>query len=203
MAPWVALLASSILVIAANAGLLGVSRLAFSMGLHQQLPAPLVRLHGVFRTPYIAILCFGAVAMALLVPSFSASDILLKLGDLYSFGAMLAFTIAHASIIALRFREPHLPRPFRPWGEIPVAGRRVPVTAALGFLSTLAVWVVVVATHRWGRTVGFLWLLGGAATYALYRWRCGLPLLAGGPGPAPRAAATPNLPLPAAPPERR
>ena len=202
MAPWVAVLASSILVIATNAGILGVSRLAFSMGLHQQLPAPLVRLHGVFRTPYIAIIFFCGVAMALLIPSFSAPDILLKLGDLYSFGAMLAFTIAHASIIALRFREPNVPRPFRPWGEIPVAGRRIPLSAVLGFLSTLAVWVVVVATHRWGRAVGFLWLLGGAATYGLYRWRRGLPMLGGPPAEAPQPAA-PELPAAAAPGERR
>jgi APA family basic amino acid/polyamine antiporter len=202
-APWVAVLASSILMIAMNAGILGVSRLAFSMSLHQQLPSPLVRLHRVFRTPYIAILCFCMVAITLLLPSFSAPDILLKLGDLYSFGAMLAFTIAHASIIALRFRAPDLPRPFRPWGEIPLAGRRVPVSALLGFLTTFAAWVVVIVTHRFGRLVGFLWLLGGVAIYALYRRRKGLPLMArpaGGGRPSPAPA---GMPLAAAPPERR
>ena len=197
MAPWVAVLAASILVVATNAGILGISRLAFSMGNRHQLPAPLVRLHGIFRTPYIAIVFFSGVAMALLIPSFYAPGIILLLGDLYAFGAMLAFTLAHASIIALRFREPDLPRPFRPWGEIPVAGRRVPVSAVLGFLSTLAVWVVVVVTHRWGRTVGFLWLAAGTATYWTYRrWR-GLSVLARvqpeGPSPA-RPAAAPQRP---------
>ncbi len=177
MAPWVAVLAASILVIATNAGILGISRLAFSMGAHHQLPAALVRLHGRFRTPYIAIVFFSAVALALLFPSFYVPGIVLRLGDLYGFGAMLAFTFAHASIIALRFREPDLPRPFRAWGEIPVAGRRVPVTAILGFLSTLAVWVVVVVTHRWGRTVGFVWLAAGTAVYCAYRRHRGFPVL--------------------------
>ncbi len=194
MAPWVALLAASILLIAVNAGILGVSRLAFSMGSHHQLPAPLVRLHGTFRTPYIAIIFFSVVAVGLLVPSFYGPGILLRLGDLYSFGAMLAFTIAHASIIALRIRRPDLPRPFRPWGEIPVGGGRVPVTAVLGFLSTLAVWVVVVVTHRWGRWVGALWLAGGAGMYCAYRWRLGLPI-AGGPQPeGARVAHPPAVP---------
>lgn len=197
MAPWVAVLAASILVMATNAGILGISRLAFSMGTHQQLPAALVRLHGTFRTPYIAIIFFSAVAMVLLLPSFFARGIVLLLGDLYAFGAMLAFTLAHASIIALRFREPNLPRPFRAWGEIPVAGRRVPVSAILGFLSTLAVWVVVVVTHRWGRIVGFLWLAGGTAIYCAYRRSRGLSVLARvqpeGPRP-PGPAAAPKPP---------
>jgi APA family basic amino acid/polyamine antiporter len=194
MAPWVAILASSILLIAVNAGILGVSRLAFSMGGHHQLPAPLVRLHGTFRTPHIAIVFFSLVAVGLLVPSFYGPGILLKLGDLYSFGAMLAFTIAHASIIALRFRQPDLPRPFRPWGEIPVAGGRVPVTAVLGFLSTLAVWVVVVVTHRWGRWVGALWLAGGVGMYCMYRWRLGLPIAGSAPLEPARMAHAPAAP---------
>ena len=178
MAPWVAVLAASILTMATNAGILGVSRLAFSMGAHHQLPAPLVRLHGTFRTPHIAIVFFSIVAMVLLFPSFYTPDTVLFLGDLYAFGAMLAFTFAHASIISLRFREPDLPRPFRAWGNIPVAGRQVPVTAILGFLSTLAVWVVVVVTHRWGRIVGFVWLVAGTAVYCGYRRRRGFPLVA-------------------------
>ena len=194
VAPWVALLAASILLITANAGILGVSRLAFSMGGHHQLPAPLVRLHGTFRTPYIAIIFFSVVAVGLLVPSFYGPGILLKLGDLYSFGAMLAFTIAHASIIALRIRRPDLPRPFRPWGEIPVGGGRVPVTAVLGFLSTLAVWVVVVVTHRWGRWVGALWLAGGAGMYCAYRWRLGLPITWSPQPERARAAHPPPVP---------
>ena len=197
MAPWVAVLAASILIVATNAGILGISRLAFAMGVHHQLPAALVKLHGTFRTPYIAIVFFSAVAMALLARSFVSPGIFLTLGDLYSFGAMLAFTIAHASIISLRFREPDLPRPFRPWGEIPVAGRRVPVSAILGFLSTLAVWVVVVVT-RAGRTVGFLWLVAGTATYCAYRWRRGLSVLARVQPEGPRPPVPAEAPQPPA-----
>jgi APA family basic amino acid/polyamine antiporter len=176
MAPWVAVLAASILLIASNAGLLGISRLAFSLGQHQQLPGILVKIHPRFRTPYIGIVAFSVAAILLLVPGLFAPGILLKLGDLYSFGAMLSFTLAHASIIALRIKEPQLPRPFEPWANIRWRGARIPLTAILGSLGTCSVWLIVIATHPWGRTVGFVWLAIGIAMYVGYRRRHGLPL---------------------------
>jgi APA family basic amino acid/polyamine antiporter len=185
VAPWVALLAASILLIASNAGLLGISRLAFSLGQHQQLPGFMVRIHPKFRTPYIAIIAFSAAAILLLTPGLVAPRILLKLGDLYSFGAMLAFTIAHASIIALRVKAPDLPRPFAPWGNLWWRGSRIPVSAVLGMLGTFAVWLIVVVTHPWGRTVGFIWLAGGIVIYIFYRRRQGLSLTLTVKAPAP------------------
>ncbi len=52
---YVGILAATILFIATNAGILGVSRLSYSMGQHRQLPEFLRVLHPRFRTPYIAI----------------------------------------------------------------------------------------------------------------------------------------------------
>lgn len=176
MAPWVAVLAGSILLIASNAGLLGISRLAFSLGQHQQLPAFLMKIHPTFRTPHLAIIVFSVGAILLLVPGFYAPGILLKLGDLYSFGAMLAFTLAHASIIALRVKRPNLPRPFEPWGNVRWRGSRIPISAILGMLGTFSVWLIVIFTHPWGRTVGFIWLAIGITSYVFYRRRQGLSL---------------------------
>ena len=48
---YVGVLAATILFIATNAGLLGVSRLSYSMGQHRQLPELLRALHPRFRTP--------------------------------------------------------------------------------------------------------------------------------------------------------
>ena len=188
VAPWVAVLAASILLIASNAGLLGISRLAFSLGQHQQLPAFMVKIHPKFRTPYVAIILFSGAAILLLTPGLLAPGILLRLGDLYSFGAMLAFTLAHASIIALRVKEPDLHRPFEPWGNLRWRGSRIPVSAVLGMLGTFAVWLIVVITHPWGRMVGFIWLAGGIATYVFYRRRQGLSLTHPVKAPAPAFA---------------
>ncbi|MCA1690158.1 MAG: APC family permease, partial [Actinobacteria bacterium] len=59
---YVGLLAATILFIAANAGIIGVSRLVYSMGLHRQVPDRLRQLHPRFSTPWIGILVFGAIA---------------------------------------------------------------------------------------------------------------------------------------------
>src|ERR687885_335162 len=65
---YVGILAATILFIATNAGLIGVSRLTYSMGQHRQLPQLLRQLHPRFRTPYIAIGVFGLVACLTIVP---------------------------------------------------------------------------------------------------------------------------------------
>ncbi|MEA2356319.1 MAG: basic amino acid/polyamine antiporter, family, partial [Solirubrobacteraceae bacterium] len=57
---YVGLLAATILFIATNAGIIGVSRLVYSMGLHRQLPDRLRQLHPRHGTPWIGILIFGA-----------------------------------------------------------------------------------------------------------------------------------------------
>ena len=91
---YVGILAATILFIATNAGILGVSRLSYSMGQHRQLPELLRLLHPRFRTPYIAIAVFSAVACVAIVPG--QADFL---GVIYAFGAMLSFTIAHVAVV--------------------------------------------------------------------------------------------------------
>ena len=53
---YVGLLAATILFIATNAGIIGVSRLVYSMGIHRQVPDRLRQLHPKYGTPWIGIL---------------------------------------------------------------------------------------------------------------------------------------------------
>ena len=170
--PWIGILAATILFIGTNAGIIGVSRLAYSMGLYQQLPPFLSRVHPRYRTPYRPIILFGAVAAILILPGHIE-----LLADLYSFGAMLAFSLAHVSVIAMRIRQPDLPRPFKIPLNIKIRDREIPVTAVVGLLGTFSTWLVVVVTHPWGRTIGFAWLAVGWFMYAVYRRAVGLPLM--------------------------
>src|SRR5882762_7626592 len=117
---YVGLLAATILFIATNAGIIGVSRLVYSMGLHRQVPDRMRQLHPRFRTPWIGIVLFGAIACLTLIPGQAEF-----LGNMYAFGAMLSFTIAHLSVIRLRVRQPDLERPYRGPGTIRVAGREL------------------------------------------------------------------------------
>src|SRR6184192_3523744 len=135
---YVGILAATILFIATNAGLIGVSRLTYSMGQHRQLPEQLRQLHPRFRTPYVAIIVFGAVACLTIVPGQAKF-----LGTIYAFGAMLSFTIAHVSVIALRIREPDHERPYRGPGTLRIRGYELPAFAVLGGLGTGIAWEVV------------------------------------------------------------
>ena len=74
-------------------------------------PRIFARLHPKYRTPWFTIVVFSVFAGILLIPG--QTDFL---GNLYSFGAMLSFTTAHAAVIALRIKEPDRERPYRmPW----------------------------------------------------------------------------------------
>ena len=96
------------------------------------------------------------------------------LGNLYSFGAMLSFTIAHLSIVSLRVRRPDLYRPYRaPW-NVRWRGSEVPLTAVIGALGTGAAFVSVVVLHPEARIIGTAWMTAGLTGYLLYRRRLGL-----------------------------
>ena len=118
---YVGILAATILFIATNAGILGVSRLSYSMGQHRQLPELLRALHPRFRTPYVAIAVFSGVACLAILPG--KADFL---GVIYAFGAMLSFTIAHAAVATLRVKRPDVDRPWKGPGNIRIRGHALP-----------------------------------------------------------------------------
>ncbi|MBS0626236.1 MAG: amino acid permease [Verrucomicrobia bacterium] len=167
LGPWVGLIAACILLIASNAGLIGCSRLTFSMGDYYQLPAVCYKLHPRFRTPYVSLGIF--TVLACLVVAVSRGKMLF-LADLYNFGAQIAFFAAHISLMVLRWRRPTLARPYRAPLNIPLGkGRSIPLTAIIGALATLAVWIIVVITKPEGRTLGFFWIGIGLLMFYLYR----------------------------------
>jgi basic amino acid/polyamine antiporter, APA family len=168
---YVGILAAVILLIATNAGLIGVSRLTYSMGQHRQLPESLRQVHPRYRTPYIAILVFAAIAMITLVPG--QTDFL---ATMYSFGAMLSFTIAHVSVIQLRRKLSATERPWKPPLNFRAFGTDLPLTAVLGGLGTFAAWIVVMALNPRTLAVGIGWMVFGVAVYVLYRRNQRLPL---------------------------
>jgi basic amino acid/polyamine antiporter, APA family len=169
---YVGLLAATILFIATNAALIGVSRLVYSMGIHRQMPDALRRLHPRFRTPWIGILVFGAAAIVTLLPG--QADFL---GYMYAFGAMLSFTIAHISVIRLRRTMPDVERPYRGPGNLRVRGHDLPLFAVFGAFGTSVAFVVTAVLHPEVAATGFAWLALGVLAYVAYRRRIGLDLV--------------------------
>jgi basic amino acid/polyamine antiporter, APA family len=170
---YVGVLAATILFIATNAGLIGISRLSWSLSEHRQLPSLFSNLHPKFRTPWFTIIVFSLLAGLLILPGETT-----LLGNLYSFGAMLSFTTAHVSVIALRLKQPDRERPYRmPW-NVTIRGRPIPLTAVLGAIGTFGAWCAVVALHPEARTIGIPWMVLGMGGYYVYRKRQGLQLRA-------------------------
>jgi APA family basic amino acid/polyamine antiporter len=168
---YVGVLAGTILFIATNAGLIGISRLSWSLAEHRQIPEIFARLHPKHRTPWFTIVVFSVFAAILLIPG--QTDFL---GNLYSYGAMLSFTTAHAAIIALRIKEPDRERPYRaPW-NIRIRGKLIPLTAVIGGLGTFTAWISVLALHVDARYVGSAWMVIGLLGYVYYRRSQGLDL---------------------------
>jgi len=174
--PLIALLAGTILLIATNAGLIGISRLAFSLGSNKLVPPALSRVHHRFKTPYISIILFSIVALLVLTPGFFAADVFKNMGTLYAFGSLLAFMFAHASILSLRVRKPELPRPFKLGWNIRIRGREMPLTAILGLVATTIIWIIILITQPYSRWVGIIWMVVGLVVYYLYRRKQRMPL---------------------------
>jgi basic amino acid/polyamine antiporter, APA family len=168
---YVGLLAATILFLATNAGIIGVSRLVYSMGIHRQMPDSLRKLHPRFRTPWIGILVFSGAAIVLMLPG---KEVLL--GQIYSFGALLSFTMAHAAVARLRATRPDFPRPYRGPGNIRIGNYDAPLFAIVGGTFTAIAFVVIVALNLPVAGIGAAWLMVGVIVYVLYRRRQGLDL---------------------------
>ncbi|HEY93145.1 MAG TPA: APC family permease [Dehalococcoidia bacterium] len=174
--PLIAILAGTILLIATNAGIMGISRLAFSLGNHKLVPPILSRVHPRFKTPYISIILFSIVAILILSPGLFAANVFKNMGTLYAFGSLLAFMFAHASILILRARKPELPRPFKVGWNITIRGRELPISAILGLFATIIIWIIILVTQPYSRWVGIIWMVVGLITYYLYRRKQHMPL---------------------------
>jgi basic amino acid/polyamine antiporter, APA family len=168
---YVGLLAATILFLATNAGIIGVSRLVYSMGIHRQLPDGLRRLHPRYRTPWIGIIVFSGFAVLVCLPGQANF-----LGNVYSFGALLSFTMAHASVIRLRYKLPDVERFYRGPGNLRVGGVDLPLFAVAGGSFTAVAFVVIVMLHPAVSIVGLGWLIVGSIIYVLFRRHHGLDL---------------------------
>jgi basic amino acid/polyamine antiporter, APA family len=166
---YVGILAATILFIATNAGMIGISRLSWSLAEHRQLPRLFSQLHPTFRTPWFTLIFFSGLASLLIL--YGNTEVL---GNLYSFGAMLSFTTAHVAVVALRIKDPDRERPYRmPW-NVRIRGAEIPLTAVIGGIGTAGAWIAVVALHAEARTVGIPWMILGIGGYLIYRRRQGL-----------------------------
>jgi APA family basic amino acid/polyamine antiporter len=164
---YVGILAATILLIATNAGVIGASRITYAMASYRQLPEVFRRLHPKFKTPWLSLLVFaGLLSIVVLLPG--RTDFL---GNMYAFGAMLSFTIAHVSVVALRLSSRDDPEAFKVRPSLRIRGVDWPLFAIFGGLGTGIAWIVVVIQKPGPRWAGLGWLVIGLIGYVVYRRR--------------------------------
>jgi APA family basic amino acid/polyamine antiporter len=164
---YVGVLAATILFIATNAGVIGASRITYSMATYRQIPEVFRRLHPRFKTPWLSIVIFaGVLPIAVILPG----DVEF-VGTLYSFGATLSFTVAHAALIRMRLRPGKEELLYRARPNLRLGGVDWPLFAVFGGIATGISFLVIVVQNPATRWVGIGWLVFGLTLYWFYRRR--------------------------------
>lgn len=134
------------------------ARLLYGMAEDGALPRALAHVHPGRRTPIRATLLIAALAAGTAL-AFERIEVVAELTNLALFAT---FVVMNLAVIALRFREPDAPRPFR----IPGAIGRVPVVPVLGIVSVLA---LAVQTGVGALGAGAILLGAGGVVFAMGR----------------------------------
>ena len=171
-----AVLAASVLFLAASSALAALARVAYYMSRHRQAPSALLQIDRRTGVPRRAIVLLTVLCLVLLAVSASVSDSAVVLAQVYAFGATLTSTLAGLALIRLRFTEPELDRPFRAPLNVSIGGTQVSLMVVLGTAASLAMWGIVLATHDAARALGLAWMVLGFVLYGTYRLTHGLPL---------------------------
>lgn len=166
--------AGSILVLGGVAGILtswnafviGGSRVLFALAESGLVPAAFARLHPKYRTPYVGIIAIGALCC--LSPLFGRT-VLVWLINAGGLATMVAYLFVPLAFLALRKREPDLPRPFR------VSHPRI--VGIGGFLLAVALITAYLPgspsalswPYEWMTIT--IWSVIGVLLFARYRWR--------------------------------
>lgn len=181
LAPVIAVLGFTLLLISSNSGVFGSSRIVYSMARNDLMPKFFTYVEPRFRTPLIALGVFCAVAIGELIAAGLTPNALQSLAEMYAFSAAVNYLLVFVALIRLRFTDTETPRTFRvPWNvpiRRPDQTYEVPIVGVIGLLFLVAVLVMVILTNQIGRTAGPIWVIVGLAFYYFYRRHRGLPIL--------------------------
>jgi len=181
--PFAALLGALILFISSNTGIMGASRLTYSLSQFGIISKWFDAVHPKYRTPVRTIVVFSMIGVIQTVLSFLTPSALDTLGNMYAFGATLGYTMVFIALVKLRFSDPYSPRPYQmPLNlSINYQGRKVkfPVLGVIGMAGVSLILFEVILTHEIGRIAGPAWILLCFLYYAWFRKTSGLPVFKG------------------------
>ena len=169
--------AIGVLVVSAGAALGAALRTLRALAGMGGLPPPLMRRSRRANVePWAIVLLVVLSGVLMLAVSLLGREVD-ALASVYSFGILIAFMLVFASVVALRVREPTVPRTVRMGGSVRFGSSDIPVLALIGLAMSWALWVLDLGTHRAGRILPPLWLLAGLILFVVMRRVQGKPLL--------------------------
>jgi APA family basic amino acid/polyamine antiporter len=179
--PFTAVLGATILLISANTGVMGASRLTLSMSQLHLVTGWLDKIHPKFHTPVRTIVIFSLMGMLEALLAFLTPSVMDTLGNMYAFGATAGYMIVFVSLIVLRYKDPYSPRPYKMPINVKIKHRGslidFPLLGILGFIGVSFILFEVIFTHAIGRIAGPAWVIICLVYYLLWRRRNKLPLL--------------------------
>ena len=178
--PFAAILGATILLISSNSGVMGASRVTYSMSELGLIPKWFEKVHPKHRTPVRTIIVFSLVAVVEVLLSALTPTAMDTLGNMYAFGASSGYLLVFVALLVLRFKDPITPRPYKMPLNIGVKykGEKVdfPILGVLGLIGVSLILFEVILTHPIGRIAGPAWVVCGIIIYFIYRHRKGLPM---------------------------
>lgn len=178
--PFAAILGATILLISSNAGVMGASRVTYSMSEFRLIGPWFHSVHPKYQTPVRTIVIFSMIAVIQTILAFLTPHAMDTLGNMYAFGATLGYTLVFISLIRLRFLDPYTPRPYKMPINLKFShkGRKVdfPILGIFGMLGVATILFMVVLTHSIGRIAGPAWVILCLIYYAWHRKKEGLPV---------------------------
>ncbi|VVC04598.1 Amino acid permease [Candidatus Bilamarchaeum dharawalense] len=162
--PIIAFAGFIICFVSANTGIIGASRVVYSMSSSGLVSRRISWIHPKYCTPWWTVIIFSTIAMVL---AFFGDMIFL--GELYAFGALTAYTVTNLSLIQLRFAEPNMERPFKIPFNLKINGRDIPLITIIGSIGCIAIFILVALLHEEGRNFAFVWFVAGFVYYYFYK----------------------------------
>jgi APA family basic amino acid/polyamine antiporter len=121
---YVGFLGFVMLLMSTNTGVIGASRVTYSMARYNTFPTWFSHIHPKYRVPTRTVVVFTLASIAFVIfvwfmGTYGAQfnlpreDPTIILGDLYNYGALISFMLVNLALIRLRNKRPDLYRPFR------------------------------------------------------------------------------------------
>jgi len=148
-----------------NAFVIGGSRVLFALAESGFVPAVFARLHPRYRTPWVGIAAIGLLSC--LAPLFGRT-VLVWMINAGSFATMIAYLFVPVAFLALRRKEPDMPRPFRIRRPRLVGGGAIVLAVALLSAYLPGSPSALIWPYEWAMIL--VWATLGLVLFARYRF---------------------------------